>query len=63
MIYLTDSSMWWLILPSVFTALDNPQLHERLDKETVDEFGLDKDTRNKINKFLEQDRVNRKGNQ
>jgi hypothetical protein len=59
MIYLTNSSLWWLILPSIFTALDSPQLRAQLSEETRDEFGMDTETKKNIEKFLEQERNKR----
>lgn len=56
MIYLTNSSLWWLILPAIFTGTQNAvdMLKASSDDDDLEKFQTDEDTRRKIAALLDQ---------
>jgi len=59
MIYVTHSSLWWLIIPAIFTgtqsASDMLKAFNEAEKERNDEedFEIDEETKNKMRALLE----------
>jgi len=59
MIYVTHSSLWWLIIPAIFTgtqsASDMLKAFNEAEKERNDEedFKIDEETKNKMRTLLE----------
>ena len=59
MIYVTHSSLWWLIIPAIFTgtqsASDMLKAFNEAEKERNDEedFEIDEETKNKMRTLLE----------
>jgi len=59
MIYVTHSSLWWLIIPAIFTgtqsASDMLKAFNEAEKERNDEedFKIDEETKNKMRALLE----------
>lgn len=56
MIYITHSSLWWLILPAVFTGTQNAVeiLKATSDEDDLEQFQTDEDTKRKIAALLDQ---------
>jgi hypothetical protein len=55
MIYLTQSSLWWLILPALFTGTQNAiEMLKSVDEEDDLQLPTDEETKRKIAALLEQ---------
>lgn len=56
MIYITNSSLWWLILPAMFTGTQNAvdMLKASNDDHDLEQFQTDEDTKRKIAALLDQ---------
>jgi uncharacterized membrane protein len=57
MIYITGSSLWWLLLPALFTATQSAselvkQVNE-IEKKNQEEFEIDEETQTKMRALLE----------
>ena len=57
MIYITGSSLWWLLLPALFTATQSAselvkQVNE-IEKINQEEFEIDEETQTKMRALLE----------
>ena len=57
MIYVTGSSLWWLLLPALFTATQSAselvkQVNE-IEKKNQEEFEIDEETQAKMRALLE----------
>jgi len=57
MIYITGSSLWWLLLPALFTATQSAselvkQVNE-IEKKNQEEFEIDEETQAKMRALLE----------
>lgn len=62
MIYLTSSSLWWLILPALFTGSHNAaEIVRHAKKEDSDEYEFDEDTRKKLMQLVERGEKINKG--
>ena len=57
MIYITGSSLWWLLLPALFTAtLSASELVKQvneIEKKNQEEFEIDEETQAKMRALLE----------
>lgn len=56
MIYITNSSLWWLVLPAMFTGTQNAaeMLKASSDEDNLEKFQTDEDTKRKIAALLDQ---------
>ena len=59
MIYLTNSSLWWLVLPAFFTATQSAtelvkEVNEIEKKNQEDKLEIDDETQQKMRALLEQ---------
>ena len=57
MIYITGSSLWWLLLPALFTATQSAselvkQVNE-IEKKNQEEFEIDEETQEKMRALFE----------
>jgi hypothetical protein len=62
MIYVTSSSLWWLILPALFTGSHNAaEIIRHAKKDDSSEYEFDEETRKKLMSIVEQAEKTKKG--
>ena len=55
MIYVTKSSLWWLVMPALFTGTHNAaEIVRHVKKDDSEEYEFDEETRKKLMAIVEQ---------
>jgi hypothetical protein len=55
MIYITNSSLWWLLLPALFTGTHNAaEIVKYTNNKESEEYEFDEETRKKMMSIVEQ---------